>query len=746
MPTRLTLLAAAVALSFAPVADADPLPMLQPSGTLTFPDKSTPNPPLFISADQMDGVQDKFLNASGSVELHRGVAVLTAHKIHYTLSDDTVTANGDVCLVQQGLTLLGPSLLMHMQQQTGTMDRPVYTYVNPMPMVSKNGSPGVRQARGDASAIQFEGNDHYRLDHATYTTCPAGNNDWQLHVKDLSLDMVQQVGTAHNVVIDFHDTPILFTPWINFPLNDARKSGFLAPTIGTTGNSGGIISLPWYWNIAPNYDATIDPSIITKRGMQLGGEFRYLTPSMHGSIAGDFLQDHLTGTDRWDLFVMHDETFTPNISGHLVYQAVSDNNYFRDLSNQLNLTSLATLDQEGSMTYHTSWWSATALVQQFQTLQDPQAPIVPPYARLPDLSWQADKILPSGVEANMYTDLTEFVHPTLVNGTRFVAYPSISMPLTTPWGYLTPKFGVNYTQYALGLNNTAPQSQYTRTLPITSLDTGMYFDRNVQYFGHAYQQSLEPRLYYLYIPYQNQNQLPNFDTAILDPVNYATLFTENRYVGYDRINNANQITMAMTSRITDAQTGLERLQFSLGQRFYFTPQMVTLPGETPITSTSSDILGDVGGQINESWRAEAAVSYNTSSGQTDDQSLVLNYQPEPGKVINFSYLTVSGQVDQVDISTQWPISRHWYGLMRYDYSLLDQQVVEGLAGIEYNGGCWAIRTVMQTIATAANTTSTSLFVQLELNGLANLGSNPDDALKLSIPGYINSNEIIPRTH
>ncbi len=737
MTLRPALLAATVASVMCRLALADALP-LQESGTLTFPDKSVHNPPVFIRADQLDGVQDQFINASGHAELRRGTGVVTARHIHYTFADDTVVAEGDVCLVQEGLNLLGPTLRMQMQKQTGQMDHAVYTYDSPLPLVASsgtnggangtmgpgatpgsNGMPAIRHARGSAADIRFEGQDHYRLDQATYTTCPVGDDSWQLHVRDLSLDMVQQVGTAHGAVIDFKDTPILYTPWINFPLNDARKSGFLAPSFGTTSNSGGVFTLPWYWNIAPNYDATFSPSLISKRGLQFGAEFRWLTATSHGSFDGDFLQDNLTGTSRWDVFIMHDQTITPNLTGHLVYQAVSDNNYFRDLSNQLNMTSLATLDQEGSLTWHAPWWSATVGVQQFQTLQDPAAPIIPPYARMPEFTWQADKAMPNGLEFTDYTDLTTFVHPTLVNGTRFVTYPSVSMPMTTPWGYITPKFGVNYTQYDLGLNNTNPQSQYTRTLPITSIDTGMYFDRQVNLFGHDYEQSLEPRLYYVYIPYQNQNQLPVFDTAILDQINYATLFTENRYIGYDRINNANQITMAVTSRLTDPITGLERLQFALGQRFYFTPQLVTLPGETPITSSSSDILGDVGGQINESWRAEAAISYNTSLGQADDQSLNLSYQPEPGRVINFSYLTVSGQVDQVDVSSQWPLSRRWYGLARYDYSLLDKQLVDGLAGVEYSGGCWAIRAVFQTIATAANTTSTSFFIQLELNGLGN---------------------------
>ncbi len=722
---------------------AGPIDLL-PSGELTFPTTAVKNPPMFFRADSVTGVENVWMDADGQVELRRGPGVMTADHMHYTFADDTVKANGNVCLTQQGLNLTGPDLLMHLQPQTGTMNDATYTYHSPAPVTySDEGKRSISFARGSASAINFTGQNQYQLDNATYTTCQPGDNDWYLRLRDLTLDTNSQIGTAHGATLQFKDTPILWTPWINFPLNDARRSGFLSPVIGTTGNSGASISLPWYWNIAPNYDATFNPTIISKRGLELGGEFRYLTPTMSGTIDGDILPDKLTGTTRWDSFIQHNETFADGVSGHITYQATSDNNFFRDLSNQLSFTSLVTLDQEAGASWTTPFGTGSVLVQQFQTLQDPNAPIIPPYARMPELTWVTDKPIAGGAEFNLYTDMTRFVHPTLVNGDRFVFNPSVSLPMMTDFGYITPKVGIDYTAYQLGANNTSSQSRYTRTLPVVSVDSGMYFDRNTNFFGHDYTQSLEPRLYYVYIPYQNQNQLPNFDTALLDPINYATLFTENRFVGYDRINDANELTMAVTSRFTDNATGLERLRVSLGQRFYFSPEQVTLPGIAPITSSSSDILADIGGQINEHWRAETAISYNTSSGQTDDESFIINYQPARGTVVNISYRSLAGQLNQFDISTEWPLSSRWYALLGYDYSLLDSSLVEGLAGVEYNAGCWAIRAVFQTIAIALNTTSTSFFIQLELNGLGNLGSNPLEALNLSIPGYVNSNELTP---
>lgn len=740
--TFATLLSTLFLLVSAMSASGDDSLLLKPTKTLSSPDSNNPQPPVFINSDHMHGVNGLFLDAQDNVDLHRGVVEVTSDQLHYLFDKDQIEAQGNVCVLEQGLVLTGPHLHMMMKTQIGQMDQAQYTYQNPLPT-----PPGMRPlgaARGVASALQFQGPNQYQLQNATYTTCSAGNNDWYLDMQSLHLDMLNQLGTAHGAVVDFKQTPIFYVPWMSFPLNGARKSGVLAPIFGTTSNSGLSIGVPFYWNIAPNLDATITPDFYSKRGLEMDGEFRYLEPTYWGTFNGDYLQDHETNTTRWDIFTTNTKTFSPNLTGTFIYQAVSDNNFFRDLSNSLTVTSLAVLNQQVSLTYTHDWWTLTTNVEQYQTLQDPLAPIIAPYAVLPEINFSGTKNFDNGVMFNMYSDAATFVNPTLVSGSRFVIYPSLSLPINGDYGYITPKIGVNATEYQLGANNTSPQSQYTRVLPITSIDSGMYFSRDMNLMGTQYEQTLEPRLYYLYIPYQNQNNLPVFDTAALDPINYSTLFAENRYVGNDRINNANQLTMAVTSRLIDNNTGLERLRFSVGERLYFTPELVTLPGETAITSTSSDVLGEIGGQLSQKWRTDAAISYNTQLGQADAKSFSVSYTPALGKVFNAGYLYVNGQLDQYNFSAEWPFSHRWYGLVSYGYSILDKQIVQGLAGLEYNSGCWALRTVLQTFAIAANTESTSLFFQLELNGLGNLGSDPLQALQLSIPGYVNSNEIMPR--
>ncbi|BBP01997.1 LPS-assembly protein LptD [Sulfuriferula nivalis] len=693
---------------------------------------------VFIDADQMDESKNQQVNARGNVELRRNKGVLTADEVHYQADTDTVQATGNVNLKQQGLTVTGPALELQMGKQIGNMTQPVFE-LDSAAVASKFTNMSLTP-RGNADILDFVGENQYRLKNAAYTTCPVGNDDWYLRVKELDIDNTRQVGTAHSAVLEFKGTPILYTPWMDFPLDGSRRSGLLAPTFGTTSKSGSEFSIPYYWNIAPNYDATITPRLMTKRGTQLGTEFRYLTSTYRGILDGDFLADTQTQTNRWRFFGAHDQVFAPGVTGHFVYQRVSDNDYFRDLSSQISATSLTNLNQEAVVSYQADWWRAAVRVQQYQTLQDPNAPVIPPYKRLPQLTWQAMTSTDNGLDINVNTELTRFDHPTLITGTRFVAYPSVAMPLINQFGYITPKVGVHYTDYVLNSTPANPAENSSRTLPIMSVDSGVYFDRDVNWFGGHYQQSLEPRAYYVYIPYTDQSALPNFDSAVMD-LNYSQLFTENQFIGSDRINNANQLTLAMTSRLLDTETGLERIRFAVGQRLYFTPQKVTLPNGVASNDTSSDLLASLGGQINQAWRAEAAIQYNTQLNETVRNSFTASYRPEPGKVMNFSYRTISGEINQIDLSAQWPIAPRWYGMMRYNYSLMDKRVVEGLAGLEYNGGCWAARGVFQTIATAANVSSTSFFIQLELNGLGRLGSNPLDALKLSVPGYTNSNEI-----
>jgi LPS-assembly protein len=551
----------------------------------------------------------------------------------------------------------------------------------------------------------------------------------------MELDRTVQVGTAHHASVVFKGVPILYTPWLQFPLNNQRKSGFLPPTLGSSGKSGAMFALPYYWNIAPERDATLTPRILSKRGLQLRGEYRYLDQNYAGTSNVEYLpNDSLSGTNRYNLLLNHGQLLGAGWSGGLNVQKVSDDNYFRDLNSTVATTSQVNLPREGTLAFNDYGLSFLARVQSFQTLQDPLAPITPPYSRLPQLLLNGVWRDFPAVDLGLASEWTDFRHPTLLNGQRFSFYPSVSLPLNQSFAFVTPKIGVHHTRYALSENNPDEVPDMTRTLPVFSLDSGLFMERDWVLRGSEYLQTLEPRLYYLNIPYRDQSRLPNFDSALAD-FSYAQMFSENQFIGSDRINDANQLTAALTSRLLDPVTGQEWMRATIGQRYYFKEQQVVLPGGVARSDNSSDILATFSGRVTPAWGVDAGVQYNTGRQEFQKTGVGVRYQPETGKVLNLGYRFTRDALEQVDISSQWPIHGRWQGMGRFNYSFLDSKLLEGLAGLEYNGGCWAARVVMHQFASATAETSSSIFFQLELFGMGRIGSNPQDILKRNISGF-----------
>ena len=684
--------------------------------------------PMFVSADRIESTSPNIIEASGRVEARQAGNNFFADWLLYDTTQSLVQARGQVRMEQPALLVEGDSLRLNINDYSGELTQPVYQFTD---------QPG----RGNAEHIEFIDKTHYTLRDATYTTCSAGNDDWFLKVKDLELDKSRNVGTARNATLRFLGVPILYTPWMNFPLNNARKTGMLAPTIGTTERSGLDILVPYYLNLAPNYDATLYPRLLSKRGIQLGGEFRYLLEQFRGENRLEYLpNDNEVNRSRWSLALRNEYRLNASTLAGMQFNRVSDNDYFRDLSNLISSTSISHLNREAWLTTSHPNWNAELRAQTFQTLQDSSAAaIVEPYARLPHARLGMTQTLDNGLELKLETSATRFAHATLTEGTRVLAYPTVRLPLTNSFGFLTPQLGWHSSYYAL--DDSAATQNIKRNLPIFSLDSGVTFDRPFRFAGTDYEQTLEPRAYYVFAPYRDQKAIPIFDSAQLD-FNYAQMFTENQFIGGDRINDANQLTIAVTSRFTEATSGLERLQVTLGQRYYFASQQVTLPGVAPRTSNATDLLAAVSGQITHDWRINTAWQLNTQNGTTIRRNLGASYRPGPGRALNFGYRFIDQTTDQVDLSAQWPLGNRWYGMFRYNYSFQDNKLDEGLAGLEYNGGCWAVRGVFQRLATKENQSTDAVFFQLELSGMGRLGSNPLDILKHSIPGYRPSNDIL----
>jgi LPS-assembly protein len=696
--------------------------------------------PVQVTADRIDGIADKETTATGNAEIRRGDVTIGADRLKYVNESEEVTAEGKVRIEHRGDVITGPSLRYRMPDATGVIEKPEYTLA---PRGRSNMAP--MAVRGSATELELQGDDRYHLTDATFTTCKPGNNDWFAQIGDLDLDFARQVGTARNATIYLLDKPILYLPWLSFSLNNERKTGVLPPTFGTSDKSGPEFTVPYYFNLAPNRDLTLAARYMEKRGMQVNGQFRYIDRNYGGELRFEELpNDKVLRTNRSALTLNHNYS-DGRLFGTLSINKVSDNDYFRDLTSRINLTSQTNLNREGVVGFSDRWWgsgtySATARVQQFQTLQDPGTPVVTPYGRAPQLLLTASRQDVGGLDVNMSGEYVDFSHPTRVVGRRTTVYPSLTMPLLAPGGFLTPKLGLHATEYRFSREPATLSPRANRVLPIFSVDSGLVFERQTNLLGNSVVQTLEPRAYYLRVPYRNQEQIPLFDTAAAD-FNYAQIFSENSFVGGDRISDANQLTLALTSRLLAAGTGQEAVRATVGQRFYMQGQQVRLnPTDPQRLYRSSDWLAALSGPVAPKWTAETAIQYNGRDERAERFTISARYKPEEFKLLNLSYRFLRDQIAQVDASAQWPLGSNWYGVARYNYSVRDRRVVEALGGFEYNGDCWIGRIVLQRFATATGQTTNAVFLQVELSGFSRIGTNPLETLKRNIPGYSRLNQ------
>jgi LPS-assembly protein len=739
--------------------------------------------PTFLIADIIEGRTDVLAEAEGNVELRKLGSQLYADKLTYWPLEDEVDAVGNVRLLQEGTEVKTPHLRMQLSEQIGFAERPEYHILKeveskfyqtkrtvvtvassnaastgaPMmlnvpnsyglPTISPPSRPS--EASGHAERADFEGENQITLTDATYSTCKPGQTDWYLQASEMHLDYDRNVGDASHASLWFKGVPIFYSPLASFPLNNKRRSGVLHPSLSTSTVNGFEVTLPYYWNIAPNYDATFYPRYMAKRGFQFGAEARYLDSNYRGTTRLEYMpNDEIEKRHRYAYKIEHQHNFGRGLSAVVNWQEVSDDNYWEDMSSRLLQTSQTQLPQQLVLGYSPfSWLQTNTQVLRYQTLQpDPATPISRPYFLEPQINVVGYKPNVLKTDVSLLGQYSRFTHPDKVAGDRFVLYPQVSIPLVHPAFQITPKFGVHMTKYALDQQIGSESTSISRTLPTFSLDSTVIFERESSWLDTTYIQTLEPRLYYVNIPYKDQSRIPIFDSGLSD-FNFAQIFAENRYSGFDRINDANQLTAALTTRLLDANTGVERFKAMIGQRYYFQPQRVTITGETERTEDFSNLVAAVNGLVLPKTYADAALEYNYRDGASERFSIGARFQPDFGKVLSASYrytrdpLTNTGLVDQIDIAGQWPISAKWYAVGRYNYSLRDAQLLEAIGGLEYNAGCWAARVVAQRLEAVAGTPNTSFFFQLELSDFGSIGSDPLSLLRRSIPGYGKTNEL-----
>jgi LPS-assembly protein len=693
-----------------------------------------------IEALETFGEDENFLEARGNVSMRSPSREVLGDWMRYEIPIETIRARGNVSIRSWQDLITGPELEYKRDTETGFMKSPSFVL-------------GLYKGRGNAEELLFTGPDQYRVLRGSYSTCVDSNPAWRLTVGTLDVDDKTGVGTAKDARVYLGPLPVVWLPQFTFPLKNERKSGFLSPTYGSSGNRGFDFQLPYYFNLAPNYDATFTPRLMTKRGVMFNGQFRYIFNTPIGGASGELIaellpKDNQTGTTRKAENYRHLQVFSPEWSLALNYNRVSDTRYFVDLADYVAITSISTLPRDATLFYRKNDWAFTAKAQRFQTLQDPGAVVLPPYDRLPQLTAESPVFRfghSKRFEAQVTSDVTRFEYPNASSpsGYRAYSYGSLAYRYEQPGGFVIPRLSLHASRYQLSgefddFKNT------TRVLPIASVDTGLYFDRNMTLFGRAFQQTLEPRAMLTHIPYRDQSQVPSFDTALAD-FNYSQLFSENRFVGQDRIGDTTQLSVGVTSRLFDPESQKERLRVTVGERFYFSEQKVTL-GDAPRKANASDILFSAQGRVMDSLYVEANTQYNASAGRTERYALGMRYTPERNKTLNVNYRAIREltslstgptpvRVKQIDMSAQWPIYRNLYGVGRLNYSIADRRLTEGVIGLEYDGCCYVVRAVAQRLATSTTTVTNAFFLQLELIGMARVGANPLDLLKRNIPGY-----------
>ncbi len=690
------------------------------------------NAPTTTLADQIVGRADRVVDLDRDIEVVHGETKVNADHATYDNVEDEIDATGHVVIRRSGDTYTGEHLHLKLDSGTGSILNPEYKI-------------DLNNGQGKAERVEFENEYQSTAFNGTYSTCEGPNPDWYLRANTLQIDTGRDVGTASGTTLYFQGVPILPTaPGMSFPISGARKSGWLPPTVGATSKGGFEFALPYYFNIAPNRDLTVTPKVIAKRGAQMAFDGRYLGNDYFGETTIEYLpDDQVTGTNRYAISSKHTQTILPGWSYGWNVKGDSDYLYPSNFTNSIIASSERQLARELRTDYGAQFWNVSARVLSYQVWQDPASAtdssllISRPYSLLPQLNLHAGRYDVHGFDWSLDSEFTRFWHPTLVRGTRMVINPQLSYPITAQGYYLTPKVSVNASSYELENPSSGQPANLHRTVPTFSLDSGLVYERDAKFMGEAMTQTLEPRLFYLYTPYRDQSLFPNFDSA-LATFNYAQMFSENRFVGSDRIGDANQITAAVTSRFIESN-GAERLRLTIGQRFYITPPKVLLDSSSTSTTGHPDLMVSASGRINKNWGVESTVEYSESERKIYSSNYGVQWQPAAKHVLNLEYRTLDdGTTDsfkQVDLSGQWPIGNRWYGVSRISRSLLDHRIVDGLLGAEYNADCWVLRLVAQRYAATTSTSSSSFFIQLELNGLSRLGSNPLDALSKGISGY-----------
>jgi LPS-assembly protein len=692
-----------------------------------------------IDSDTATLMQNGDIDLTGHVDVHQGEDELKADQVQYDAKSDAFKVRGSVQYSSPIATVQGTDGT-YSKSAGATFDQAQFDL-------------GSRPGHGTAATIALQPDGRIDLKAVTFTTCPANAADWQLRARDLTLDSKGKEGVAKGAEVDFKDVPVFYFPYMAFPLGDERRSGFLFPDFGHTSTNGYQVSVPYYLNLAPNYDLTFDPIYYSRRGVDAEGEFRFLTDNSKGLFGFDFLPDdkvanadptmprpddrsHLRLADRTDL----PGGWRVSVNA----ETVSDPYYFEDFGQGTQTTSIVFLQQALDLSYRDLHWNVLGEFEHFQTIDTTLALADRPYATLPRLvadgTWDFGHGLP--LTYGFDSELVDFTRSVGVTGWRFDAAPHLGLDWNGAGWFVRPSASWRYTQYEI--DNVAPGTDTTpsRSLPTSNFDAGLYFERLT---GAQSQRliTLEPRVLYTYTPYRDQDALPLFDTTLPD-LNPVELFRANRYVGADRVSDANQVAVGVTSRLVDAANGSQFIAASLGQQYYFSTPKVGLPAasssalplESIVGRNTSDLVGDVNVTALKNWNLNLGLQWNPALGESERSEIVLQYRPEGDRVVNFAYRFYRDFLQQAEVSEAWPVTDHWNLYTRAVYDLMNHDFSERFAGFEYRACCFKLRTVVRRyLSTRTGQSDTAVLLQVELTGLASVGTPATTFLQQEIRGY-----------
>ena len=681
-----------------------------------------------VLAPQIDLSQAGLSIFSGGVDVSQDGQRMTAEQLTLNRVTNIATATGQVRYFSPQLTVNAEQMDLNLTDQA--VDINVLDYWL-----------GRGAGRGSADSAQRVGEFRTSLDAVTFTTCPKGISDWQISASSMALDHEAGRGTARGLTLRFKSVPLLYLPYAVFPLDDRRQSGFLLPSLGGSNDDGLDFSIPYYFNLAPQHDLTLTPRIITDRGPMLMGEYRYLGQRSGGQLGFEVLpDDDRTGNRRSYGWLQHRGQLGQNFDLLLDLNHVSDDRYFEDLGNSLAAISRSYLRSLAQISTAGDYWTATLSADDYTSIDDTLAATAEPYSRLPRLNFSLD--LPLGnTRLELDSELVAFDRDVGDEGWRFDIQPQISQTFAGPSWVLEPSLGVRHTQYHLDTRSFDQDDTPSRTTPIVQLDGRLFLDRH----GERYSQTLEPRFYLLYVPFEDQRDLPAFDTRDLT-FSFGQLFRSNRFSGADRQGDASSLTLALTHRLQDNQSGREVLEASIGTVVHFRDRRVNLLDDSLSSQVTVDdrdtspLVAEVAWRPTDHWRLVLGLQYEpdplAEADKLQQRHLGVRYRGENGQLLNFAYRQRSQVVDQVDLSAWWPLNEQWAVMGRANYSFQDDTLLEGLAGFEYQSCCWATRLMVRRFVRTLNgDMRNAIYFELELKGLGSLGRGTGRVLERAIAGY-----------